>query len=539
MNLLTDPLLRVETQDGEREMNLPQLLESLGRDDVENLPGIQRHQADAFHVFLCYVAGAVLARAGEKNPVQSQAFWRDGLRALAGRAADEAWQLVGEDLSKPAFMQPPLPASDHRRLRPKADTPDALDLLVTAKNHDVKQSRASRPHLDSWIYALVSVQTMDGYAGSGNRGISRMNSGYGNRAVVELVRSQRPGGRWCDAVVRLLLHRKDVLAGPYGYDPNGLVLLWTEPWDGAESLPLSRLDPFYVEICRRIRLRPAGDGPELRADFISSRADRIAAKDLRGIVGDAWLPIDLGSGGDKKEGGEKALTVSPAGLTPELLRRLVFGDRLVRTPLHHPLPDWQGTLWLRVSVLVRGQGITEGFHEREIPIPQRVRRRLFGGSREEREVFADLARAATEAAGMMQNRVLKPAVFTYLQGAPEKLKLDREAVVAWWTRCEARFESLWSDAYFPWLWSRPDDLDTTAELGEWTLLLYDHARTVLREVEDSMPSRAGRTYRARTRAEQRLRSALYTVFPWLKEGGNDSDDGGSASRDDRGRAHAS
>src|SRR5690606_12271089 len=136
-------------------------------------------------------------------------------------------------------------------------------------------------------------------------------------------------------------------------------------------------------------------------------------------------------------GGEKALTVSPAGLTPELLRRLVFGDRLVRTPLHHPLPDWQGTLWLRVSVLVRGQGITEGFHEQEIPIPQRVRLRLFGGSREEREVFADLARAATEAAGMMQNRVLKPAVFTYLQGAPEKLKLDREAVVAWWTRCEA------------------------------------------------------------------------------------------------------
>lgn len=532
MNLLTDPLLRVETSHGQREMNLPQLLEALGRDEVEHLPGIQRHQEDAFHIFLCYTAAAVLARVPERSPVQSELFWRDGLRLLAGKAGEEAWHLVVADLSKPAFMQPPLPASDHQRLRPKATTPDALDLLVTAKNHDVKQARAARPHPDAWIYALVSVQTMDGFAGSGNRGISRMNSGYGNRPVVELVRTRRSGGRWRDAVVRLLQHREDVLAGPYGYDPHGLVLVWTEPWDGEQSLPLSRLDPCYVEICRRIRLRVVDDGPLLRADFVSSAADRIAAKDLRGIVGDGWLPIDLGSGNDAKEGGEKALTVSPAGLTPELLRRLIFGDRVVRTRLHYPSPDWEGTVWLRVSVLVRGQGITEGFHDQEIPIPQRVRRRLFEVSREERQAFADLARAATEAAGLMQNRVLKPAVFTYLQGAPGKLQLDRDAVAAWWTRSMSRFEVLWSQDYFPWLWSRPESFDTTSELREWILLLYGHAQTILREVEDSMPHRAGRTYRARVGAERRLRSSLYTVFPWLKEGGDDSDEGADAQRGD-------
>lgn len=516
MNLLTDPLLRVQTRAELRSMNLPALLEALGRDEVEHLVGIQRHQEDAFHVFLCYLAGAVLSRQESKDPVQDQDFWRRGLRTLAGEAGDAAWTLVVDDLSRPAFMQPPLPPEDHQKLKPKAETPDALDLLVTSKNHDVKQNRATRSHPDSWVYALVSVQTMDGFAGQGNRGISRMNSGYGNRSVVELIRTRRPGGRWRDAVARLLEHRRDVLAGPYGYDPQGLVLVWTELWDGGTSLPLSRLDPFYVEICRRLRLR-GSDAAVVRADFLSSSADRIAAKELRGMVGDAWLPVDLGPP-DARRAGEKALTVSPAGLTPELLRRLVFADGLELTPLQKPMPDWRGDLWLRVSVLVRGQGITEGFHEREIPIPPRAQRRLFGQRGALKSTpLAALAKSATEIAGQMQNRVLKPAVFTYLEGAPEKLQFDRDSVQAWWTRFEQRFVSLWFDGYFPWLWSVPDDFDEEVQLHEWTVRMRDLARRVLREVEQTMPQHAGFPYRIRVRAEQRFLGALYSVFPSLKE----------------------
>ena len=37
---------------------------------------------------------------------------------------------------------------------------------------------------------------------------------------------------------------------------GGAGLLWTMPWDGtpAEALLLNRLDPLYIEVCRRIRL---------------------------------------------------------------------------------------------------------------------------------------------------------------------------------------------------------------------------------------------------------------------------------------------
>lgn len=514
MNLLTDPLLRVQTREGLRTLNLPELMEALGQDRVEHLAGIQRHQEDAFHVFLCYLAGAILARREATNPVQDQVFWREGLRMLAGQAGDDAWTLVVEDHSRPAFMQPPLPVAEHGRLRPKADTPDSLDLLVTAKNHDVKQARASRAHVDSWVYALVSVQTMDGFAGLGNRGISRMNKGYGTRSIVELVRTRRPGGRWRDAVVRLLEHREQVLDGPWGYDPQGLVLVWTEPWDGQTSLPLSMLDPFYVEICRRIRLR--GGEFVTRADFLSSTADRIAASELHGVVGDAWLPIDLGQAGREQPGREKALNVTAAGLTPELLRRLIFSDGFVLTPLQEPLGDWQGDLWLRVSVLVRGQGITEGFHEREIPIPPRARRRLFGPP-EARASLAQIARTATEIAGNVQNRVLRPAVLTYLEGAPEELRFDRESARSWWTQCAHRFETLWAEEYFPWLWSLPDSFEEHVQLRNWTLRMRDLGLEVLREVEASMPQRVGFAYRTRVRAEQRYWSSLYSTFPWLKE----------------------
>ena len=223
MNLLTDPLLRVQTERDLEHLSLPALLARLGKNQVRHLVGIQRHQADAFHVFLCYLAAAVLARSGETSPLQDELFWREGLLNLAGGSGSHAWQLTARNASEPAFMQPPLP---DRSQRPTSimNTPDELDLLPTAKNHDVKRKRANAAYVDTWIYALVSLQTMSGYYGVGNQGISRMNGGFGNRGVVELLRDRAPGQRWIDAVTRLAEHRKRVLDEPFGYNTKGLVL---------------------------------------------------------------------------------------------------------------------------------------------------------------------------------------------------------------------------------------------------------------------------------------------------------------------------
>ena len=131
MNLLNDPLFRLETSEGLKRASLPGLLAALGQDRVESLPGIQRHQADAFHVFLCSLATIILARNGEGEPVQPEDYWREGLRMLAGAAGDTAWALVGEDFNQPAFLQLPLPAAHHGKLKFLSDTPDGLDLSET------------------------------------------------------------------------------------------------------------------------------------------------------------------------------------------------------------------------------------------------------------------------------------------------------------------------------------------------------------------------------------------------------------------------
>ncbi|MGI5873018.1 MAG: type I-E CRISPR-associated protein Cse1/CasA [Bacillota bacterium] len=517
-NLLTEPVLRVVTNQGRKLINLPELLSALGRDEIHHYEGIQRHQEDAFHVFLSYLSGAILARYNLTDPVRDEGFWRQGMRGLTQGIGDDAWSLVVDDLTRPAFMQPPLPSDAHARLTPLGDddmfaqASDAMDLLVTSKNHDVKSAKATRSEPDSWFYTLISLQTMSGFFGRGKHGISRMNSGYGNRPIVELIQNPRPGARWHDAVVRLLDYRQTVLADAYDFDPRGLVLVWLDPWDGRASLPLSRLDPFYIEICRRIRL--IKDGDRVYAADMPSESVRIAAKELKGVVGDAWTPVDLGG---RKSREAQALTLSPQGLTPEILRRIIFEDQLQLTTLHKPLPTWQHrTLWMTISVLVRGQGKTEGFHEQRIAIPPKIQGRL-SGPPQQREPFAELSRTAIEYAGKMEHRALKPAVFAFLQGGGEEIDYDRTTVNAWWSRLSRRFNAQWSDDYFPWLWSVPEPIDQDVALRDWAVRLQGFAEEILRAAKDTMPQHSGRRFRSRSRAELVFRGLLYRTLPLLKE----------------------
>lgn len=517
MNLLVDPLLSIIGKKGPRKVSLPQLLALLGRDEVEELPGLQRHQRDAFHVFLCSLAVAVLSRSGDSSPVQTEDYWRQGLRDLAGRNDDAAWTLVVTDPDKPAFMQPSISEEDIKKLKPTEPwptAPDALDVLQTAKSLDVKRARIGHPAPEDWIYALISLQTMDGYLGSGNFGISRMNSGYGSRAIVELVRTHRPGGRWQDAVNRLLRHRQEVLDGPLGFDPRGLVLLWTEPWDGQVSLPLNKLDPNYVEICRRVRLSSHED--KIRSATIGSKTRRVDADKLKGMVGDAWLPTDLGSYGSQSARHDRALTVSARGLTPDLLRRLVFNEGFILSPLQQPENGWQGDMWLNISVLVRGQGRTDGFHTQSVRIPAPVRQHLFAGPAEQNPL-ADLSRTGIEMAGKMERSVLRTAVFSFLQGAPENIEFGRDSTQAWWTKFARRYQALWAGDYFPWLWSAADLSDEQEAQRQWAQQLKEHARLVLEEAQQALPQFGGRQYRSLVRSEGIFWGSLRRNFPILKE----------------------
>ncbi len=512
MNLLIEPTFRIETKFNREKVSLPALLAAYGDDRVKRLTGIQRHQQDAFHVFLSYLAGAVLVRQKADEPVQSEEFWRRGLLDLSGTAGNHAWTMVVDDLSLPAFMQPPLP--EDTRFTSTVATPDELDVLQTAKNHDVKRARAASPTVDSWVYSLISLQTMSGFSGRGNQGISRMNSGFGNRAIVELTRSRSQGQRWMDAVRRLLRHRQKTLAEPFGYDADGLVLVWLHPWDGRTPLELRDLDPFYLEICRRVRL--VGSVGEIKGARLSAaNQPRIAAKHLAGVVGDPWLPVDRR---EMRRGGKvelKALTFPPSGITADHMRRLIFADELQLSALQKPLPDWGGSIYLNASVLVRGQGVTDGFYEWEVMIPAEKAPSIFA-SVTEQNPLEELSRDAIVQAGLMQNRVLKPALFAHILGAPARLRLDDDFAGGSWPTWARRFEDLWSQQYFPWLWSIPEPLSRDEAIREWVEQLHEYALQVLLEAEESLPAHSGRKYQIQVRVRNIFWGAYYNNFAFMR-----------------------
>ena len=190
------------------------------------------------------------------------------------------------------------------------------------------------------------------------------------------------------------------------------------------------------------------------------------------------------------------------------------------SPLHRPGAEWHGACWLTASVLVRGQGKTDGFYETRLPIPATARPRVLGPS-PERDPLADLAKRGIEYAARMRNPVLKVAVFSYLEAGPDTVNFDRDAIDAWWLKMSRIFEDKWTAHYFPWLWSAAEE--ETAKLRDqaaisWALTLKAHALATLTEVEASLPAHSGRRYRAIVQGRGTFLRLLVSKdnFPFLK-----------------------
>ena len=508
MNLLLDPLFRVRLPEQTTRASLPELLALLGEDRVDSLPGLQRHQEDAFHIFLCYLAGAVLDRQGQTEPQQSAEFWLQGIRALTRaegceRDCDDAWTLVVDDPTRPAFLQAPAPsrAVFEKDYKPKAATPDALDVLQTAKNHDVKAARGDRNEAEAWCFALLTLQSQIGFLGAGNQGVARMNGGFGSRPCVAWQQRQRAGARLLRDVPVLLSHRKALLAEPYPYLADGKVLLWIPPWDGQTSLSLATLDPFFLEIARRIRLITVGTGSQALAATAS--APRISAKEQKGNLGDPWIPINTKTGG--------ALTVPPTGLTPDLLRNLLFNDGGFTPSAMQEVPTGQGAGWFAAAVLVRGQGTTDGFHEAAIRVPEKIRPVLFGKG-PTRDRLAGLSKKGLETASSIQYKALRPALFALMEGGPDAIHPDKTEISHWVDKAAGAYSQHWNPLYFDWLWTTLDQPEDVAALKPWFEVLRKLAETTLEQAFDRVPLRSGRNYRGKTRARGMFYGSLHKHF---------------------------
>lgn len=497
-NLIDDQMISVRGRDGPRRMNLPGILCQLSSGENLEFTALRPHQQHPWYAFLVQLAALVVHRSGHSQLQQcSEQEWRDALLELAGKAASAAWQLVVEDLQKPAFMQTPVPEGslESAHYRNIAETPDEIDTLITAKNHDVKQARMHYAGLEHWVYALVSLQTMQGYSGALNYGIARMNRGHGSRPAFGVSH----GLGWAERFgrdVNVWLDSRLGLVKDHGYkNTGGMALLWLEPWDGSISHSFTECDPFFIEVCRRIRL--VRDHGHVYARTGTTRAALLDGEQAHGNTGDIWTPVSVDG---------KALTVGGGGLSYRLMTEVLFrGDYRQRPALQVRQEDGKQPVVV-AQVLVRGQSKTDHYRERVLPVPPVARSKLL---REEGvNELREFARHRVERAAIATRRVLHPALCCLLQGGPDKSDLS-DSRPRHWLR---GFDDAVDRVFFDDLWAAID-LGQGEANERWDRRLVELAGEQLDDAIASAPLSDARQPRAIARARLIFNGASRNHLP--------------------------
>ena len=501
LNILTEPLIRYHSPAGNLEKaSLPEGYAALMSDAVVAFPALRPHQRHAWHAFLVQLGAMAMHRAGLDIPPATAEEWAGLIRGLTiDFPEDEPWQLAVEDITKPAFMQPP-PTSREREQDYKTSvaTPDEMDMLVTSKNHDLKTAVAAQAGIDDWLFALITLQTMEGFGGAGNYGISRMNGGLGNRSAFSLAPlGQTPGPHVRRDITALLEFRKAILDRNTAYPSNnGIPLLWTLPWDGspAEALLPNRLDVFYIEICRRIRLYSDCNG-QLYGLRTSSKAARIGGKDLKGRMGDPWTPVN-----SKRDG--LPLTLSAGGFNYKRVAEYLTSVDWESPALLHPSQSERRSnegMQILARAMVRGQGKTEGYHERIVPIGHKAKMAML--SRNTTQDLGDIAESRIKQIALVQ-RILSHAIQVFIaRGDETKVTAEQRNLARPWLN---RLEQIVDGDFF-------EDLQTEFEAESYNRVgirnqwlkdfVIGKARNVLREAQDSLPCPAINSYRARVNSD--------------------------------------
>ena len=300
-----------------------------------------------------------------------------------------------------------------------------------------------------------------------------------------------------------LFEAHDALVTVYPMIDAGAALLWTLPWDGTkdEALPLKQLNPYYIEVCRRIRLR-VGAGGHLHSLRTSSKAARIDAKELNGVTGDPWMPIN------RRE--NKALTLPRGGFTYRRIIEYLTPENWEQPVLLRPTRAEDSSTapaLLLARGLVRGQGKTEGYHERVIPINAKLKRAIL--RRESMDELGRIAHERIEEISTIQ-RILSHAIQIFpARGDSNKVSEEHRRLARPWLN---RLEEFVDARFFAALQTEfdSDDSDVQSRIRkEWLLdgenSVVNRARAILQEAMGALPCPAIHRHRARANAEGTVR----------------------------------
>ncbi|MCF7979086.1 MAG: type I-E CRISPR-associated protein Cse1/CasA [Chromatiaceae bacterium] len=506
-SLLDESLIGARSGDGTRiRLTLPALFIALTEDQIRDFPALRPHQRHPWHAFLVQLAAIALHQAGQSEPFADEGEWRKALLALTPDDPDgAAWCLVAPP-DRPALLQAPVPEGQLSAWKNGLSAPDDLDILLTSKNHDLKALRMKQSAPEDWLLALLSLQTQEGFLGAGNYGVSRMNGGFASRPALGAVPAGGWGRHWLRDVRVLLDSRTEILSTMDLRDRGGVALVWLRPWSGTDSLAFSALDPFYIEICRRVRLIDTPDG--MRAQATGSKCARIEAKSRNGATGDAWMPIEIAAG--------KALTIAGKGFDYKLMSELLFGNKY-QPPIAQLLtPDdgKQGIVMLARGV-TRGQGKTEGYHERRVPISPKIRALMI---KQSTDLIAKTAEERVADIGKLRTVLWAALATLFDNGSTQQKSSDSASNKA--SLFAKPFEQYEDARFFDGRFGLNDQIeadDPEALRLAWYLDMAKRAEDILRHAFEAGPRSGEQRYRARAAALGRFKAGLYKAFPTLAE----------------------
>lgn len=491
INLLTESAFTAQDSKSIRRLSLSGVLAVLSGGVSIEFSALQPHQRHAWHAFLTQLAALALFHSEQSVGEFSYGAWNEMLLRLTDGDVDP-FCLVTENLAKAAFLQCPVPEGSVGTWE-SFFYPDPLDVLVTAKNHDVKMARIIDPRPEHWIYALVSVQTMQGFWGRNHYGITRMNSGIGSRTCVSVARGPTFVERFNRDVSVWLEQRKNISKIVSGK----LALCWLDPWDGTRSpLTLQDLDPFFIETCSRIRLAKHSSG---RVMAYATHVPKPHIQIFKGMTGEIWTIV-------RKED-EAALSPKQDPFSYEGVSELLFGEAWTLPASAVPREEDGEHPVIILQGLSRGQGKTEGFYERFLYPSKEALSAL--KTPEALTSFYEVVKQFLEIAYTVRLRILKPALLSLIQGGTERLKMDDARVMA----AVDEFRQFVDGVFFDQLFREPSE----DRLVKWTQLLAERARQILMQAREGLPIPLARKERAVSVSSRLFWGSMAVHFPGLEK----------------------
>ncbi len=495
--------------------SLPEILAGLCKAEISSFDALQLHQKQAWHCFLVQLGAIALTRSKDNitlpdaEPPSDADTWRRMLLSLTnGETAP--WCMVVDNPAKPAFMQPPVPEGslEDAKFSSLIKYPDELDILFNSKNHDIKVKRIKNPLPEHWVYTLITLQNLGFYSAAGSKAryyhITRVNSNYGNRSQTGLFADLNIG-KQIKQDIQSLIQNRDIMIKTYQYDPQGIKLSWVLPWSGSEeeSVLWKEFDPYFIEICHRIRVQCVDT--DIIAYKKGTKAPRIfVPDDLQGKIGDPWLPIN------KKN--QKVFSLGGNGWNYKIVNEILI-SKDYDSPLSMNYERINNGGYFVSKGVVRGQGKTQGYHQRILPIPSKIIK-IFRSSPTLQEKLENRAKNYVEYSDIVQ-KILSKTLKIFFHSGMEKqqqndnIKKKTGHLIKSYSNSvdQVFFQQLWDDV------TLPED----QAYKNWQQTLYNIAGKLKEQAIKSYPVPSIRRYKAISRAdavfEGSARKVLDRLFP--------------------------